>query len=81
MEFLAGPFGILAIALAIWFLSGKDTRKSVGNGIKSHAKNFEHSAGAAGAQMQKEMEEELGQDEALELLKRRNAFLAEARKQ
>lgn len=64
METLAtegmSAFTILAIALAIWFLTGKATRKSVGNSLQAVVGNVEQSLTTAQLLAAKEAEEELG---------------------
>lgn len=51
---------ILAIALAIWFLTGKATRKSVGNSLQAVVGNVEQSLTTAQLLSAKETKEELG---------------------
>ena len=59
MEGLAG-LTILAVAIAIWFLTGKQTRKSFGNSLQSVAGNLEQSLTASQLLSAKEIQEELG---------------------
>lgn len=64
METLAtegmGSLTILAIALAIWLLTGKATRKSVGNSLQAVVGNVEQSLTTAQLLSAKETKEELG---------------------
>lgn len=67
METLASSgLTILAIALAIWFLTGKATRKSVGNSLQAVVGNVEQSLTTSQLLSAKETKEELGDlDEAI----------------
>ena len=79
METLAtegmSAFTILAIALAIWFLSSKQTRKSVGNSVQESAQNVEQALKISRAQAYAEAKSELG--DILAMLKESNEFLGE----
>ena len=50
---------ILAVALAIWFLSSKQTRKSVGNSVQESAQNVEQALKISRAQAYAEAKSEL----------------------
>lgn len=69
---------VLAVALAIWFLSSKATRKSVGSSIQEGAQGIEQSLYVARVASFKEAEDELG--DLLELGKRADKFLADKNK-
>ena len=57
---------ILFIAIAIWFLTGKSTRKSVGNSLQAAVGSVEQSLTASQLLSAKEIKEELGDiDEAI----------------
>lgn len=58
---------ILALAIAIWILTGKATRKSVGNSLQAVVGNVEQSLTTAQLLSAKEAKEELGDlSEAIE---------------
>ena len=74
VEVLSG-LTILCVALAIWFLSSKQTRKSVGNSVQESAQNVEQALKISRAQAYAEAKSELGDIHAM--LKESNAFLGE----
>ena len=69
---------ILAVALAVWFLTGKATRASIGDSVKEGALTVEQSLYLGRITSFKEAEDEIG--DLLELGKRANKLLAEKNK-
>lgn len=66
MEGLALSLTVLAVAVAIWFLTGKATRKSVGNSLQAVVGNIEQSLTASQLLSAQEIKVELGDlDEAI----------------
>lgn len=66
---------ILAVALAIWFLSSKATRKSVGTSVQEGAQTIEQSLYVARLASYKEARDELG--DLIALGKEANQFLSD----
>jgi hypothetical protein len=73
MEAVASPLVILAVALSIWFLSSKQTRKSIGNSVQEGAQTVEQSLKVARAQAFAEAKAELG--DIKQMLDESNDFL------
>ena len=69
---------ILCIALAVWFLTGKATRGSIGDSVKEGALTIEQSLYLGRITSFKEAEDEIG--DLLELGKRANKLLADKNK-
>lgn len=66
---------ILCVALAIWFLSSKTTRKSVGASVQEGAQSVEQALYVARLASYKEARDELG--DLLALGKEANQFLSD----
>ena len=64
---------ILCVALAVWFLSSKQTRKSVGVSVQEGAQTIEQSLKISRAQAYAEAKAELG--DIQKMLEESNAFL------
>ena len=73
MELLSSPLFILGFAFAIYFLTSKGTRKSVGNSVQESMLSVEQSLKISRAQAMKEAIAECDDLEAM--LKKSNDFL------